>query len=444
MNTNASTRREFIRSAATASAGALAGSLALNCPAAPGRPKIVPPSGKIVMGSIGTGGMGSHDMTTFMGMPDVRLVAVCDVDKGHREAARAAVNNHYKNDDCVAYKDFRELLARTDLDAVHVATPDHWHGLITVAALKSGRDVYCQKPLGNSIGETKAIRDTSRETGRIVQTGSQERSNPDGRFACELVRNGRIGKLHTVRVNLPCTDGHHQEAMSLKSVPPAEPIPEGFDYDFWLGHTPTAPYAPRRCHFWWRFILAHGGGEMTDRGAHVIDIGQLGAGKDSTGPVEVTARGEQTPGSLYDAFWNYSFENTYADGLKLIGESDERKPRGVRFEGSDGWILVKIHGCGLEAHPASLLKETIGESEIHLGRSPENNHYRNFIECIRSRKEPMACAETGHRTATLCHLNNIAMRLGRKLRWDPDKEHFIGDDAANDLITPKMRAPWRL
>jgi predicted dehydrogenase len=397
-------------------------------------------SERIVMGSIGTGGQGRGLLNGWLGFSDVQVVAVCDVEERHREQAREMVDSRYGNKDCATFKDFRELLDRKQIDAVCVATPDHWHALASVAAANAGKDVYCEKPLANSIGEGRAIADAVKRNARILQTGSHERSGANARFACELVRNGRIGKLHTVRVNLPCSDDHHQQARMLREVPAAAPVPAGFDYDFWLGHTPEAPYNSRRCHFWWRFVLAYGGGEMTDRGAHVIDIGQLGMNADDTGPVEIKASGTVTQGSLYDAFWDYEFENRYANGVRLLGSS--QGPRGVKFEGSDGSIFVHIHGGKLEAEPASLLQQSLGADDIKLGRSP--GHQRNFLDCVKSREQPVANAEAGHRTASVCHLNNIAMRLGRTLRWDPVKEQFLDDKEANALVTPVMRAPWSL
>jgi len=400
----------------------------------------VPPSEKIVMGAIGTGGQGMGMMNAHMGQTDVQYVAVCDVYANHRNRARDAVNAKYGNRDCQAFADFRELLARDDIDAVTVTTPDHWHALCSVAAANAGKDVYCEKPLANSIGEGRAIVAALKTNKRILQTGSHERSGGNARFACELVRNGRIGKLHTIRVNLPCSDGHHQVAQQLKEVPPEEAVPAGFDYDFWLGHTPPAPYTPRRCHFWWRFNLAYGGGEMTDRGAHVIDIAQLGGGFDDTGPIKITAKGVQNEKSIYNTWWDYTFENEFTGGVTMTGSANG--PRGVKFEGDKGWVFVHIHGGRLEAEPATLLQEKIGEDEIQLGRSP--GHQRNFIDCVKSRQQPVAAAEIGHRTASICHLNNIAMALGRTLQWDPQAETFKDDNEASGLITPEMRSPWTL
>lgn len=432
-------RRDFLKRTTAASAAAL--SFPYIVPAsALGKDGKVAPSNRIVMGCVGTGGKGRNNMGTFMSFPDVQVVAVCDADLAHQKAALAAVNKRYGNQDCAGIHDYRELVARKDLDAVSVATPDHWHALASVAAANAGKDIYCEKPLANSIGESRAICDAVEKNNRVLQTGSHERSGGNARYAAELVQNGRIGKLHTLRVNLPCDQGHHNQVRKMKAVPPTMPVPEGFDYDLWLGHTAKAPYHEKRCHFWWRFILAYGGGEMTDRGAHVIDIGQLGAGTDDTGPVEIEAVGGDNHHGLYDAFMDYQFENTYANGLKLIGTT--QGPRGVKFEGDDGWIFVNIHGGKLEASSPGLLKEKIGSNEIHLGRSP--GHHRNFIDSVKSRKQPVAPAEVGHRTATICHLNNIAMRLKRKLKWDPVKEQFENDDEANAMVMPKMRAPYTL
>ena len=434
------TRRRFLQQAAATSVGAV--SFPYIIPAsALGRDGAVAPSERIVMGTIGTGGQGRGLTGRFLGLPGVQLVAVCDVDSGHRDQARAMVNEKYGNQDCAVYGDFRELLARKDINAVIVGTPDHWHALAAIAAAKAGKDIYCEKPLANSVGEGRAICKAVKENNVILQTGSQERSGPNARFACELVRNGRIGKLHTIRINLPCSDGHHKKVLEMNEQPqPEMPVPEGFDYNMWLGHTPVVSYTTNRCHFWWRFILTYGGGEMTDRGAHIIDIAQLGNNTDDTGPVEFIAKGKRSTTGLFNAFMDYRFENIYANGVRMIGENKD--PRGLKFEGDKGWIFIHIHGAKLEAEPASLLDEKIGDSEIQLGRTP--GHQENFLDAVRTRKQPFATAEIGHRTASICHLNNIAMALGRPLKWDPKAERIIDDPEANALLTPVMRSPWRL
>lgn len=448
------TRRQFVKASVGASVGSLAAPLFLRSSAL-GEGDAVSPSNRLTLGLIGAGGRGMWLLRAFLRQPDVQVVAACDVDRERdggqhgRMAAKRVTEKFYaqragvgRYHGCRVYTDFRELLARDDIDAVCIATPDHWHGLIAVAAADAKKDMYCEKPLTNSIGEGRAVCEAVKRTARVVQVGSHERSNPRTRFACELVRNGRIGKLHTIRINLPCSDPHHKRARALKTVPPPEPVPPGFDYDFWLGHTPKVPYTPKRCHFWWRFILSYGGGEMTDRGAHIIDLAQLGNGTDDTGPVEIVAQGVQTPGSLYDTFWDYRFENRYANGVRLVGSTDQ--PRGLKFEGEEGWVFIHIHGGRLEANPASLLKEEIRADEIHLGRAPGNNHQRSFLEAVKTRGEPTAPVEAGHRTASICHLNNLAMLLRRTLKWDPHNEQVVGDPEANALLMPKMRPPWHL
>lgn len=431
------TRRQFLKQATTAGVTAL-GFPTIIASSALGLNGATPPSERLVMGCIGMGGKGRNNMQTFLGQKDVQVVAVCDVDKKHLGLGSEIVEKAYSNKDCKSYRDFRELVVRPDIDVISVATPDHWHAITTVAALNCGKDVYCEKPLANSVGEGRAICNAAYWNGRIVQCGSHERSGDNARFACELVRNGRIGKLQTIRINLPNDDAHHKQARELTEAPAPQPVPENLDYDFWLGHTPAVPYHEKRVHFWWRFNLAYGGGEMTDRGAHVIDIGQLGAGMDDTGPVEIEASGVSNPKSLYNVFWDYKFVNTYANGLKMIGEA--KGPRGLKFEGTDGWIFIHIHGGKLEASSESLLTSKISANEIQLGRSP--GHHRNFLDSVKSRTQPVASAEIGHRTATICHINNIAMALGRKLTWNPCCEQFVNDCEANRLLTPAMRWPW--
>ena len=442
----ATSRRSILKQAATASVGALTFPYIVPASAL-GKGDKPAPSNRIVMGTIGTGGQGRGNMGRLMKFPEVQMVAVCDVDANQRDKARDEVNKKYGNNDCETYNDFRELVARDDINAVIVGTPDHWHALTAIAAAEAGKDIYCEKPLTNSVGEGKALVEAVRANKVILQTGSQERSGPNARFACELVRNGRIGKLHTIQINLPCSDGHHKEVLKRNANPsPAQPKPEHFDYDFWLGHTPKVGYHQDRCHFWWRFNLAYGGGEMTDRGAHIIDLAQLGNGTDDTNPVEFSAKGKRCTEDkcLYNTFMEYEFECKYSNGVTMVGSSSGQ--RGLKFIGSDGWIFIKIHGAKLEAEPKSLLDEKIGDDEIRLGRVSGDGprHHKNFLDAVKSRHQPMAHVEIGHRTGSICHLNNIAMITGRKLKWDPAAEQIIDDPGANDLLTPKMRPPWHL
>ncbi len=425
-------RRKFLKSAAGTLAGVVAfpyivGSSAL------GKAGTIAASNRIVIGCIGVGGQGINNMFSFIGEADTRVVAVCDVDAGHRKKARNLVNAYYRNRDCVVFADFRDLLARDDIDAVVVCTPDHWHGLICVAAAEAGKDIYCEKPLVNTIVEGRALADAVGRYGRVLQTGSHERSTASARFACELVRNGRIGKLHTIRVNLPI-------ANSPIGTQPTMPIPDGFDYNMWLGPTPWVPYTKKRCHFNWRWILDYGGGEMTDRGAHVIALAQLGHGTDDTGPVEIIARGRAPGKGLFNTFVAYEFECRYADGVRMVGQSGG--VRGVKFEGTEGWIFIHVHGGHLEAQPKSVLRESIGPNEISLGRSP--GHRRNFLDAVKSRRQPVAPVEAGHRTASICHLINIAMLTEQKLTWDPGLEQMISGSEPGRMLARPMRSPWHL
>lgn len=428
-------RRQFAQQAA------MAMGFPLIVPAAAlGRGKGSAPSDRIVMGCIGTGGQGTYNMKAFLGDPSVRVVAVCDVDAERREAARQIVQEKYGSNDCRACNDFRELLADPGIDAVTVCTPDHWHGLIALAAARAGKDIYCEKPLTNTIAEGQALVDAVRRYGRILQTGTHERSRPNARYACELVRNGRIGSLQTIRANMPCTDSHHLELLADHDLHPPTPVPASLDWDLWRGPTPMVPYHPKRCHFYWRFILDNGGGEMTDRGAHILDIGQLGNNTDDTVPVEYQAVGQVPASDIYNTFFNYTFECRYANGVRLLGTTEE--PRGLRFEGSEGWIFIHIHGGNLEASSPTLLKEILRPNEVQLGRSP--GHHRDFINSVRTRRPPMAPVEVGHHSATICHLLNIAMLTRRPLRWDARSEQILGDPQAQSLLSRPMRSPWHL
>jgi len=434
-------RREFLKGV---SAGLAVASLPTIIPSsAIGADGAVPPSERIVMGCIGVGGQGTHNMRAFLGRRDVQVISVCDVEKRHRQRAAGHVNGRYKNKDCAEFNDFRDLLANDTVDAVTVCTPDHWHGLASIAAAKAGKDIYCEKPLTNTVAEGKAVYDAVTRYGRVLQTGSHERSRPNARLACELVRNGRIGKLHTIEINLPCDQGHHMAVRNDSSIHRPMPIPDGFDYNMWLGHCPEAPYTVKRCHFSWRFVLDHGGGEMTDRGAHVIDLGQLGNGTDDTTPISLQSTGTlpETPSNLWNTYFNYNFECVYANGVRMVGTSNS--PRGVKFIGDDGWIFIHVHGGNLRASDTNILREKIGSDEIQLGRSP--GHHADFINCIKSRGVPMASAQIGYHSAVICHLLNISIQLGgRKLKWDPEKGQVIGDDQANRMLARPMRAPWSL
>ncbi len=405
------------------------------------RPKTAPavkkfgPNDTIQIGVIGPGGskggyrQGLHDTKALAGQQGCKVVAACDVDEQHLAEAVNAFGP-----DCKGYRDFRDLLSRKDIDAVVIGTPDHWHAIMCIAAMKAGKDVYCEKPLTLTIGEGRKIVQVWRDTKRVFQTGSQQRSEENFRKACELVRNGRIGKIKKVETHLPTgpTGGPFE----------AKPVPADFDWDMWLGPAFYTEYLTERTHGNFRWWLEYSGGMMTDWGAHHNDIAQWGLGTERSGPVTIEAEGE--PGdkvgrNCYNTFPKFRVNYTYADGTPLIATNEGRN--GILFDGEDGWIFV---GRGvLEASDPRILEEPLPANAIKLYES--NHHAGNFAECMRSRKQPICDAEIGHRSVSVCHLGNISLRLnGRKLQWDPAKEVFVNDEEANLFINRPMRKPWKI
>jgi predicted dehydrogenase len=367
-------------------------------------------------------------------------VAVCDVDSKHAGEASHDLGG------VKIYKDFRQLLEQKNIDTVLNATPDHWHTLINLAALKAGKDVYSEKPLTLTIDEGKRLVATVQETKRVFQTGSQQRSDARFRLACELVRNDRLGKLTHVTTILPAgpNDGPFKP----------EKVPAELDWDFWQGQTSLHDYTPKRCHLWFRYWLDYSGGTMTDWGAHHNDIALWGLGLDHSGPVTFEGKRlvEPIPGG-YTAAAEYEVHYIYANGVQHRCASTtannifggvQRPPRaaelltGVKFEGPEGWIYV-TRGK-IEASRPEILKEPLRTKKVELYVS--NNHMGNFFDCVRSRKPPICDAEIGHRSVSVCHLGVIAIRLGRKLTWDPDKQSFGDDKEAESYLSREMRKPW--
>ena len=383
---------------------------------------------RINLGFIGVGGMGTGHLKGLVGNSQVQVRAVCDVFEPHRTRAKGIVDERYGNTDCAAYNDYRDLLARGDIDAVVISTPDHWHTLTSIHACQAGKDVYCEKPLTLTIGEGRELVHAVRRYGRVLQVGSQQRSDENFRFACELVRSGRIGKVHTVRTGF----GYGPQGGSGVDQDP----PPHLDWDLWLGPAPYVPFNPDRHPSNFRWFYDYSGGKMTDWGAHHNDIAQWGLGMDGSGPVEIEGQGRfPTEGNYDTAIW-FHIEYTYANGVKLIcGEG-----HGVRFEGTEGWVHVD-RGF-LEADPPELLQEKLGPEDVHLYESP--GHHQDWLNCLRTRQSPICDVEIGHRSATVCHLGNIAIRLGRKLHWDPQREQFIDDEGANRWRNKPYRAPWHL
>ncbi len=409
-----------------------------------GRPA---PSERVTLGCIGLGGRGTVDMQAFLGRADVQIVALCDVDSGSTRyedewlrglgPALEAVRKHYAGRSGTfaglqGYSDFRKLLARDDIDAVCIGTPDHWHAAMTVAAARAGKDIYCEKPLGLTVADGRAMVEAVKQHKRVFQCGSQRRSDARCRSACESVRNGRVGKLHTVRAGLP---GGHWTRKNLQPTNDPQPVPEGFDYEMWLGPAPWAPYTYNRCHWNFRWNLDYSGGMVTDWGAHLIDVAHWGMGTEDTGPVEVEGKGTWPPRTdLFNTATAFEFTCKYANGVSLIARSGGPS----RFEGTEGWIDLE----GGKADPESLLTERSEPGQIQLYRS--NDHHGNFIDCVKTRQETAAPVEVAHRSITPSHLGNIAMQLGRKLRWNPVSERFIDDAEADRHLARAYRAPWSL
>jgi predicted dehydrogenase len=391
------------------------------------------PSNRITLGIIGTGEQGILNLRGLIGKQGCQIITVCDVDLNHREEARKRLKLPPES----SYVDFREVLNRDDVDAVFVCTPDHWHALISIAAMKAGKDVYCEKPLTYCVAEGKALCDAVRRYGRILQTGSQQRSDKNFRLACELVRNGRIGKLHTIKVELPENSRPNPLAWKVES-PPAR-----LDYDLWVGPSQYRPYIEQACHYNWHFIYDFSWGQLSNWGPHALDIAQWGNGTDLTGPVEVSGTAKFPHEGLFETPLSYDLEYKYANGVRLLCTTRD-KPDGsespVRFEGTEGWIYVSRNR--FFSQPESIVQSRIGSDEIRLYRSIA--HQQNFLDCVKSQSKPAAEVEIGHRSATVCHLGSIAVRLGRKLRWDPAKEQFIDDEQADRMLSRPMRSPWSL
>ena len=435
-------RRSFLKKGSAAVA-ALAGLPVIVPASALGADGKVAPSNRVALGFIGTGSHGiAMNLKSFLPQPDAQVVALCDVDEARVRDALSIVTEHYVLQQglatwmgCDTTGDWREIIARDDIDAVVISTPDHWHVLPAIAAAKAGKDVFCEKPLTLTVREGRVLSDTVQRYGRVFQTASENRSKWNFLRAAELVRNGRIGKLHTIRTELP-VDKTVKYANG--KIHPPQPVPKDFDYDMWLGQAPWKPYTAGRCHYHFRWILDYSGGSLTDWGAHVNDVAQWANDTEHTGPISVDGHGVFPEEGLYNTAtqWEITFE--YANGVRLICKDGSPS---IRFEGTDGWICCTWDA--IEASSEEILNSEIGPNEIHLRTCPDREQ-RDFLNCVKTRGETYAPAEVGHRTVTLSHLGNISMMLGRKLRWDPDTERFLDDETANRMLSRPMRSPWRL
>jgi len=404
-----------------------------------GRGETPPPGERIRMGAIGVGNRGGAVIPEFLARPEVLMVALCDVRRSVLETRVREVDAHYGKKTATGCSDFRELLARGDIDAVYIATPTHWHVPIALEALRRGKDIYMEKPIGLSVEQAQLLREAVDRSGRIFQLGTQQRSAPEFRQACELVRNGRIGKILRIEVGVPGSG----ETPSF----PEMPVPEGVDWDRWLGPAPLRPFTANLLETGYHERISDfvPGGFMNAWGIHHVDIAQWGNGTELTGPTEVEGTAAFPKGGLVDTAISWSVDLRFPGGVTVSFTDASKNRFGILFKGETGWVYVN-RGI-LETNPASLAKETIGEGGIHLAGHgmDHSSHPRNFIDCVKSRKRPLAPIDIGVRSDTMCQLSDIAVRLGRKLAWDPAAERFAGDATANRLLTSyPLRHPWRI
>jgi len=453
-------RRQFL---ATAGKGVVASSVVAGFPA------IVPssvfgatsPGNRINVGAIGTGRISrGHDLPGIWQHDIARVMAACDLDSKRMEDAKTLINGYYSKqmgkpyDGVAGYTNYHDLLANKDVDAVVISTPDHWHCLIAIDAVEAGKDVYLQKPASLTIAEGRALSDAVQRSGRIFQIGSQQRSTVQFRYAAELVRNGRIGQIKTVEVGLPGDPSGEVE--------PEMPVPKNLNYDMWLGSTPVVYYTEKRVHPQvgydrpgWLRCEQFGAGMITGWGAHHIDSAHWGMDTELTGPVEIWGTAEFPKSGLWDVHGPFKTEALYANGVHMIVSGDF--PNGIKFIGTNGWIFVsrgnervtasdpvaKLNdSTALQSSDPKIIKSVIGPTEIHLPESKE--HHLNWLESVKSRKPPIAPVEVAHRSCSACLLHHAAMKLKRKLYWDPAKERFRNDDEANAMLSRPQRAPYAI
>jgi predicted dehydrogenase len=455
-------RRNFVKNSLKASAATTM--------AVTGFPTIVPasvigknaPSNKINIGAIGVGRISrDHDMKETLPFDHARIMAVCDVDSKRLAEGKKYVNDYYAAktgkpyDGVTMYDDHRALLQNKDIDAVLISTPDHSHAYLGIHAVEAGKDVYLQKPASLTITEGRALSNAVHRTGRILQIGSQQRSSSQFRYAAELVRNGRIGDLKTVYVGLPGDPGGEEE--------PEMPIPKNLNYDAWLGSTPNVYYTEKRVHPQndysrpgWLRMEQFGAGMITGWGAHHVDIAHWGMDTEYTGPIEISGRADFPKSGLWNVHGLFQTEGVYANGVKMIVSNE--LPNGVKFEGTEGWIFVtrgdyrasasdpiptgKNKVLPLTASNNKIITSAIGENEINLYKSTDQ--HGNWLESIVSRKQPISPVEIGHRSCSTCLLHHVAMKLKRKIYWDPMNERFINDDEANAMLNRPHRFPYEV
>jgi len=437
-NQQSISRRQFLTRTTVATAGAVAFPMIVPASAL-GLDGTVAPSNRINMGCIGVGSQGTGNLGGFLNNPNMHFLAVADVERPHRNRAKKMIDQRNENTDCDTYNDFRDLLERDDLDALSIAVPDHWHSIPAIQAANKGLDMYAEKPLALTIAEGRAMVDAVQENKVVWQTGSWQRSQSHFRHACELVRNGYIGEVHKVEVGLPTGN-------PLKEPTPPAEVPDGFDYDFWLGPAPWAPYTKLRCHWNFRWILDYSGGQLTDWAAHHCDIFNWGMGTEATGPLNAEGTGNFPREGIWDAAMDYMIKYNYAPGASPVAPKgfelhvSNSFGMGARFYGSEGEIYVKRGK--LVSKPGKLKDIEIKDSDTRLYKS--TNHGQNFVDCVRSREKCIAPIEAAHHAIAIAHLGNISMRLGRKVQWDAKKEEFVNDPQADRMLKRAMRGEWHI
>jgi len=426
-------RRDFVFKSASALAGAIV--LPNIIPASSlGLGGATPPSDRLVMGLIGTGSQGMSDARDFMRLKDqVRFVALCDVDALRLTAAKETVDKANKSKDCRIYSDYREFLEKEKLDAVLIAIPDHWHGIIYSEVANKGVDVYGEKPICRTIRDGRVIVNTVNKKNIVWQTGSWQRSQENFRRGVELVRNGRIGKIKLIEVGLP--DGGKGIG-----TPPIQEAPKELNWEMWLGPAPRSPYRGV-CHWNWRWILDYSGGQLTDWAGHHIDIANWGADLEHTGPVEIEGAGVYPREGIYNVPVEYDFICKYENGIQMRVANSSRLTQGMgtKWIGDLGWIHVDRGGRIVASDP-KILDEVIGENEVQIYKS--DNHYQNFVDCTKSRKPTIAPIEPAYRAISVGLLGEIAMTTGQKIQWDPVKEEILNNAEATRLLDRPYRKPW--
>lgn len=413
-------RRSFLQQAAAAVGGTAAAPLIISRAAARANA-----NDRIVMGAVGLGGRGRYILSTFLQYPDVQMVAICDAMRDRRRQAQRMVNEHYGNNDCETYIDLREMLARPDIDAVMIATGDNNHSLASILAARAGKDIFCEKPLSVTIGESRAVVDTVNRFSRIFQCGTQRRNISNFVFAAELARSGMLGPIKTMYAEKAWPEsGVHFQVLA----PQPEPDYEQFAWDQWLGVANWRPFNSQYTSSFWRRHGDFSGGSITEWGSHTVDICQWALNADDTAPV------------TYEVINDVGdVEAVYANGTKLVIKKGLRFGScPVRIEGEDGWVETGDDG-EIETYPASLLAD-----RQFSGGYPADNHVREFLNCVKSRQQPRSTVEASHYSMTACHCANMAVRLKRPMQWNPQKEEFINDHEANRLRSRAFREPWMI